>query len=648
MRMTFRLVILGGLIVFFAVVIVVVFIPSLVWNPPQTLTAVQYDDLQTQGRKLFYSNGCNYCHTQYVRDEDTAMGPISQGGDYVFDNPMILGSERTGPDLANLGRKRGEAWEIAHLKDPRAFSPNSIMPKFDFLSAEQMKMIAAYLFTLGDRVAQSRMITPPPEYAGLTNPYELPPVLPGGDTPQGWPAWTAAGLQEGKEVYIERCQTCHGCSGNGLGTYGGTLSVTPADYKQEPFRSMPDDQFFWHVSEGLPGTVMPTWKLALTEEQRWKVISYVQLTFSRPVMHDPDEGDPPAEYASLTNPEPLTLDTLERGKQIFIRECLVCHGDTGRGDGPYGAGIQPMPPDFSDSSTYGTLADPIFTDADYFWRISEGMPWSAMPVWKSQYSEADRWAVVHYVRSVFTQTETPPELLPDGEDFDYPDRYKTEKIPETASFARGQKVFLVYCANCHGVAGDGEGWNGQYLNPTPADLQEDAGVPFEADTEGKTLARVTFGIKGTAMPSWGEFLPLDQRWDAIKYILDAFRVGKPVTASVAGNGEVAADFATLSPDNWTGEGHVIDLARGDDVYATYCSTCHGATGTGLGNGTRESPSGSPAPFPAGLSVNYLFWRVWDGVPDSVMPPFARYLSDADVWNVVMYTQELLPGAPAAQ
>ncbi len=204
------------------------------------------------------------------------MGAVSQGGDYVFDNPMILGSERTGPDLSYVGRKRGEAWEIAHLKSPRDYSPNSIMPKFDFLSDEELGAIAAYLFSLGDRVAQSRMITPPLEYAGLTNPYALPTGLPGGDQPQGWPTWVAAGLQQGKETYIELCQTCHGCAGNGLGTYGGTLSVTPADYKQEPFRSMPDDQFFWHVSEGLPGTVMPTWKLSLTEEQIWKVISYIQ------------------------------------------------------------------------------------------------------------------------------------------------------------------------------------------------------------------------------------------------------------------------------------------------------------------------------------------------------------------------------------
>ena len=170
-------------------------------------------------------------------------------------------------------------------------------------------------------------------------------------------------------------------------------------------------------------------------------------------------------------------------------------------------------------------------------------------------------------------------------------------------------------------------------------------MPMEEGDEGKALARVTFGIKGTSMPSWGEFLPLDQRWDAIKYMIESFRVGNPVTSSVVGDGAVPADFVTISPDNWIAEGNVIDLSRGADVYVTYCSTCHGLSGQGDGDGTVASPSKSPAPLPPGLSINYLFWRVWDGVPDSVMPPFARFLSDADVWNVVSYTQQLLSATP---
>ncbi|MGD8622456.1 MAG: cbb3-type cytochrome c oxidase subunit II, partial [Anaerolineales bacterium] len=161
MKMTFKTVVIGGLIVFAAVVIAAVFIPKFVWNPPQTVVAHEYTPEQQRGREIFYSNGCNYCHTQYVREEDTGMGPVSQGGDYTFDNPMILGSERTGPDLSYIGRKRSEAWEIEHWKDPRKLSPLSIMPSFEFLSEEELIDLAAYIFNLGDRTAAEWMVLPP-------------------------------------------------------------------------------------------------------------------------------------------------------------------------------------------------------------------------------------------------------------------------------------------------------------------------------------------------------------------------------------------------------------------------------------------------------------------------------------------------------
>ncbi len=642
MKMTFKTILIGGLAVFFAVVATAVFAPTLTWNPEQTTIAHEYTADQMAGRELFYSNGCNYCHTQYVREEDTAMGAVSNGGNYVFDSPMILGSERTGPDLSYVGRKRSEEWEIQHLKSPRDVSPLSIMPNFNFLSDDQLKSIASYLFALGDRVAQERMIRPPDVYEGVLNPQDYPIVQPSssGD-PQGWSMWEADNLQNGKETYVKYCLTCHGCSGNGLGSYGGTLIVTPANFKQEPFKSMPDEEWMWHVSEGIPGTVMPTWKLSLSEEERWNVVRYIQRIYAQPVMHDPDEGDPSGAYANLTNPLPASTEILDEGKQIFTRECLVCHGDAGTGHGPYRDIIQPGPPDFSDGS-YGTLDNPVYTDSDYFWRISEGVPWTAMPAWKIHYDEEARWKLVHYVRGLFTQTEKIPEMADPGNEV--AQIYYDQRMPETASYDRGQTIFVEQCAHCHGLAGDGQGWDGLYLNPVPANFHDMLGSSLTPADEGTYFAKLTFGIHNSAMPSWGEWLPERDRWDTIKYVTDSFMMGKPVTESVYNNGAISSEFLLASSDVYLSEGHTIIAENGPPLYAQYCATCHGDTGAGDGPGNQDNASEGPAPFPQDMSEAYIYWRTWDGVPDSLMYPFKWLLNDQQVWEITTYmTQTLLAG-----
>ena len=652
MKMTFTTIVIGGLIVFFAVVLAAVFIPVGVWHPPQTDIAHPYAEQQERGRKLFYTNGCNYCHTQYVRAEDTAMGPVSQGGNYSFDNPVILGSERTGPDLAYLGRKRSEQWEIKHLKDPRVYSPLSIMPSFEFLSDQQLEDIAAYLFALGDRTAAEWMVLPPSDYAGDNAPMAYGVTKPTKQD-QGWETWTAAELQRGKEVYVDKCLTCHGCAGNGLGSYAGTLIVTPANFKQDPFRNMPDDQWFWHVSEGIPGTVMPPWKESMSEKDRWLVVRYIQQIFARPVMRDPAEGDPAGSYANLTNPVALTVATLEEGKAIYTRECMVCHGDAGRGNGPYGDGLQPPPPDFGDGS-YGTLAKPVYSDSDYFWRISEGLPWSAMPAWKLRYSEADRWKLVHYLRVTFTQTEPRPHAV---EKQVFPSIYLQQSMPVTASvadivkgaqpsvmpltpsFARGKQTFLQNCAHCHGLTGQGDGWDGSYLDVKPANLTK----PSHGMADGDWYARVSFGLQNSAMPTWGEYLPENVRWDVIKFIQGAFQQGRPNSGSLYAD-QVANNLLTLSSANWTGAGNQISADNGKALYATYCLTCHGDRGQGDGPGIAKLPSGGPAAFPQKLPEAYIFWRAWEGVPETIMPAFSGLIAEGDIWNITAYVQQLSAAA----
>ncbi len=642
MKMTFRVIFFGALAVFFAVVAVAVFTPVAIWRPSETTIAHPYTALQEQGRKLFYSNGCNYCHTQYVREVDNGMGAVSAGGNYSFDNPMTLGSERTGPDLSYIGRKRSMQWEIDHLKHPREYSPMSIMPEFTFLSDTEVGAIAEYLYHLGDRNAAEFMILPPQPYENAAPPALGFALQEGGDNPkpQGWPTFIASGMYEGKKIYTGHCLTCHGCAGNGLGSYGGTLIVTPVNFKEDPFRDMPDDQWFWHVSEGVQGTVMPPWKESLTEQERWNVIRYIQEVYAQTFERDPDEGDLPAEY-DLANPLPISIDTIDAGKRLWTRECAVCHGDAAHGEGIYRESIEPVPPDFSAQADY---AD--FTDGDYFWRVSEGVPWTAMPAWKMQYNSTQRWQLVTYIRTMFTQSLAAPPKPPDTERFTMTEVERRSVIPDTVRYDIGRQQFLIQCSHCHGLAGDGNGWAGSYLNPKPADLRKKLGpdtLTSVPQWDGTQFAKITNGIRDTAMPVWNEFLAEKMRWEDVNYLKTSFAVGAKVNTSVYGTGEVPYNYVRTDPGIFQGEIATIDPAAGAPLYEKYCETCHGKDGKGNGPGTLTLASGSPAAFPQDMNLPYIFWRIREGVSGSMMYGFRPLLTEIEVWNLTAHVVNLTGG-----
>lgn len=92
--------------------------------------------LEAEGRAVYVANGCSYCHTQQVRplEQDKVFGRPSAPGDFAYQTPELLGSERTGPDLTNIGARQANAvWQYIHLYNPRAVVPQSIMPSFSWL-----------------------------------------------------------------------------------------------------------------------------------------------------------------------------------------------------------------------------------------------------------------------------------------------------------------------------------------------------------------------------------------------------------------------------------------------------------------------------------------------------------------------------------
>lgn len=111
-------------------------------NIPTIASVKPYTPLELQGRDIYIREGCNVCHSQWVRpfrsETERYMGEYSKAGEYVYDHPFLWGSKRTGPDLMRLGGKYPDSWHYHHMMDPRTMSPGSIMPKYQWLAEQDI------------------------------------------------------------------------------------------------------------------------------------------------------------------------------------------------------------------------------------------------------------------------------------------------------------------------------------------------------------------------------------------------------------------------------------------------------------------------------------------------------------------------------
>ncbi len=111
-----------------------------------------YTPLELMGRNIYIREGCYLCHSQQIRpfrDEVERYGHYSLAAESMYDHPFQWGSERTGPDLARVGGKYSNDWQVAHLIDPRSVVPESVMPTYAFLQRPlDYKNIADHLRTL--------------------------------------------------------------------------------------------------------------------------------------------------------------------------------------------------------------------------------------------------------------------------------------------------------------------------------------------------------------------------------------------------------------------------------------------------------------------------------------------------------------------
>jgi cytochrome c oxidase cbb3-type subunit 2 len=97
-----------------------------------------YAPLELAGRDIYVREGCYNCHSQMIRPfraETERYGHYSVAGEFVYDRPFQWGSKRTGPDLARVGGRYGDAWHRIHLNNPRDVVPESNMPGYPWLAS---------------------------------------------------------------------------------------------------------------------------------------------------------------------------------------------------------------------------------------------------------------------------------------------------------------------------------------------------------------------------------------------------------------------------------------------------------------------------------------------------------------------------------
>lgn len=101
----------------------------------------------------------------------------------------------------------------------------------------------------------------------------------------------------------------------------------------------------------------------------------------------------PPRKARMKNPVPADDASIAIGKKIYKKECLECHGKTGKGDGPETKDLEKEVKDFRDPKVWEQ------SDGTLYWKTRVGR--KPMPGFKKLLSKEERWHVINYIRSAF-------------------------------------------------------------------------------------------------------------------------------------------------------------------------------------------------------------------------------------------------------
>jgi len=144
-----------------------------------------------------------------------------------------------------------------------------------------------------------------------------------------------------------------------------------------------------------------------------------------------------------SNPAAGDSQAIQAGREAYTGSCAQCHGAAGDGKGVFGQTTFPPATNFTSQAAQN------LSDQQMFYVIKNGLGFTAMPTYASQYSDADIWTLVSFIRELqSSQLKAFVEVPASKEQLTFANMQSSEAARRGAAvyFAQG-------CAVCHGATG---------------------------------------------------------------------------------------------------------------------------------------------------------------------------------------------------
>ena len=236
-----------ALVVFVGLSILIAILPAYQMQETQPLPSMHpLTQQELTGLKIYTAENCMACHTQQVRniEMDNIWGDRpSMPSDYYYSkmrldfwrqSPSLLGSERTGPDLTNVGKRQpGQEWHLLHLYNPRIVVKESIMPGYSWLFDEKneseigdndvvVPVPAKFLKNKKRKIVATQKAMDLAVYLQSLKQISIAPenlqtdFIPSTKKKENTVGSVNTNLPDGSKLFMNTCAACHQADGKGL------------------------------------------------------------------------------------------------------------------------------------------------------------------------------------------------------------------------------------------------------------------------------------------------------------------------------------------------------------------------------------------------------------------------------------------------